>query len=179
MFRRLNLRWPWLKLVLVLFIGLMAILDLLDLTIPKVSEDYRRISIAPMSKHVRATERIFEGRKLVALTFDDGPSPDTTSNLLDILYAKDVPVTFFMLGDKAASHPDIVARAARKGNVVASHTMSHQNLIRIPASSAQSDIDAAKSVFQSILGAAPSLTRPPYGNYNDNVRNFTSTPLIL
>lgn len=176
---RINLRWPWLKLALVLFIGLMAILDLLDLTIPKVSENYRKISIAPMSKHVRATERVFKDRKLVALTFDDGPSPETTPGLLDILYTKDVPATFFMLGSKARNYPDIVTRASKEGNEVASHTMYHQNLIRIPASSAQSDINEAKSAIQDILGKSPHLTRPPYGNYNDDIRNFAGTPLIL
>ena len=178
-FRRLDLRFPWLKLVVVIVFGIAAILDLCDLTISKISDSYGRAMVAPMSKHVRATTRILEGKKLVILTFDDGPSSDTTPKLLDILYEKDVPATFFMLGNMARNNPEIVERATREGHEVASHTMYHQNLIRLSASAVKSDIDEARTVLQGILGSAPSYTRPPYGNINDNVRQYVGTPMIL
>lgn len=176
---RLNTRFPWFKLFFVIFIGVVAILDLLDLTISRTNDPYDRIRIAPMSHHVRATERDIKGKKLIALTFDDGPSPVTTPKLLDILDSRDVPATFFMLGSMARNNPDIVKRALKEGHEIATHTMYHQNLIRLSASAAQSDIDEAKSVFNNILGSTPSLTRPPYGNVNDNVRRFVGTPIIL
>ncbi|MBQ2628171.1 MAG: polysaccharide deacetylase family protein [Kiritimatiellae bacterium] len=176
---RIDVRFPWLKLVAVIIIGGIAILDLMNFTISKTNDAYDRIKIAPMSQHVKATERVLYGKMLVALTFDDGPSPDTTPTLLDILYQKDVPATFFMLGNMAKNNPDIVLRADREGHEIASHTMYHQNLIRISPSAAQSDINEAKSVFNNILGHTPSLTRPPYGNINDNVRSSIGTPLIL
>ncbi len=177
-FRRLDVRFPWLKLVAVCLIGLLAILDLLDLTISSTTSPAARARLAPMSQHVRI-RRDYSGKKLIALTFDDGPSADTTPRLLDILFEKDVPATFFMLGSRARGNPDIVKRAEREYHVVASHTMYHQNLIRIPAATAEADINESKSVFSSILGHAPELTRPPYGNTNSLVSGIISTPMIL
>lgn len=179
LFRRLDIRFPWLKLVFICVVGLVAILDLLDLTISRVYDPYSKIKIAPMSRHVRATERVLEGKMLVALTFDDGPSAETTPRLLDILYQKDVPSTFFMLGSMARNNPDLVKRAVSEGHEVASHTMYHQNLIRISASAIESDLAESKAVFNDILGHTPNFTRPPYGNFNNNVSKFVGTPMIL
>lgn len=176
---RIDVRLPWLKLAVVALIGFVAIIDLLDFTISRVDDPGNKIRIAPMSKHIRATERIFKGKKLVALTFDDGPSPDTTPRLLDILYDKDVLATFFTLGSRARSNPDIIKRAAKEGHEVASHTMYHQNLIRIPIASAEADIKESKEIYKSILGHDPGYTRPPYGNTNSTVSSAIGTPLIL
>lgn len=178
-FARINIRFPWLKLVTVIIIGLAAILDLLDLTISKTDNLSDDFPTTPMSKHVKATERNLDGKKLVALTFDDGPSPDTTPRLLDILAEKNTLATFFMLGTRARSSPDIVSRANKETHEIASHTMYHQNLIRIPISSAEADINEAKSVFSNILGRTPVFTRPPYGNFNNAVSASAGTPLIL
>lgn len=176
---RLNVRWPQLKFVAILVFAAIAILDLSGLTISRIDEPANRIKIAPMSHHVRATERSIEGKMVVALTFDDGPSAATTPRLLDILTEKDIPATFFMLGNMAKNNPDIVRRAERERHEVASHTMYHQNLVHISPSAVQADIDEVNSVFQSILGHTTSLTRPPYGNVDDTVRSITGTPLIL
>ena len=118
-------------------------------------------------------------RKLLCLTFDDGPSSATTPRLLDILYEKDVPATFFVLGKMVREAPDIVKRAEREGHIVASHTMYHQNLVRISTQAIKNDIVESTVVFSDILGHAPVLTRPPYGNINNTVRDSVGTPMIL
>ena len=178
-FRRLDIRFPWLKLVVVCLAGVAMIADLCDLTISHVGDPLNKIRIAPMSHHVRVTKRTLDGKKLVALTFDDGPSPETTPRLLTILFDKDVPATFFTLGNMAEKHPEIIKEAEKKGNEIGSHTMYHQNLITLSADAVQADISQAKSVIKSILGHSPSYTRPPYGNINDNVRRAVSNPMIL
>ena len=177
--RRVDIRFPWLKIVAVCLVGFIAILDLLDLTISKTGDPYDKIKIAPMSKHVRATARDLFGKKLIALTFDDGPSGATTPTLLDILKEKEAPATFFTLGTMARNNPDLMKRAEDEGHEVASHTMYHQNLVRISASAAESDINEAKSVFNDVLGHEPTLIRPPYGNINNTVRDKAGAPLIL
>ena len=131
-FRRIDIRFPWLKLVAIAVVVILAVLDLFNLTISKTTDTYGVIKIAPMSHHVRI-RRDITGKKLVALTFDDGPSSTTTPRLLDILYEKDVEATFFMLGSAMGANPDIARRAEKENHIVASHTMYHQNLIRIPA----------------------------------------------
>jgi len=177
-FRRLDIRLPWLKLVAVVAIGALAIADLCNITISQVGDRFHRV-IAPMSRHVRATERTLEGKMLVALTFDDGPSATTTPALLDILSQKDAPATFFMLGNMARANPDLVQRVASEWHEVASHTMYHQNLGKLSEAAVKSDIAEANEVFQNILGHTPSLVRPPYGSINDAVRTNAGTPLIL
>ena len=177
-FSRLDIRFPWLKIVAICFVVLVVVLDLLGLTISGVRDPDNRIRVAPMSQHVRI-RRDYKGKKLVALTFDDGPSSATTPRLLDILAEKDVRATFFVLGNMARSNPDIVRREAKENHVVASHTMYHQNLIRIPAASAKADISEAKSNLKNILGVTPTLTRPPYGNTNGTVSGYIGTPIIL
>lgn len=179
LFQRLNIRFPWLKVAFVALIGAVAVLDLLDATISRVGDPFDKVRIAPMAKHPKATDRILAGKKLVALTFDDGPSNLTTPRLLDILLEKDVPATFFMLGSQARNNPDIVKRADREWHEVASHTMYHQNLPRISAAAAASDINEAKDTLNSILGHSVAYTRPPYGNISDTVRSVAGTPLIL
>ena len=179
LFHRLNIHFPWLKFYAVCFIGLVMILDLCDLTISKIGDPLSKVRIAPMARHLKATDRILEGKLLAALTFDDGPSPETTPRLLDILQEKDVPATFFTLGSKAAAYPDIIKREAKEYHEVASHTMYHQNLIRIPANAAISDINDAKNTLKDILKHDINYTRPPYGNTNDTVRNTVGTPIIL
>lgn len=177
--RRIDLRFPWLKLAAVLLISIAALLDLCDLTISRLSDLSPIATTAPMSHHVRATKRDLEGKMLVALTFDDGPSSATTPTLLDILYEEDVPATFFMLGNMARNNPDLVKRVEQEGHEIASHTMYHQNLIRISASAVQADVDEANAVFSNILGHLPSLTRTPYGNVNNTVKTYVGTPIIL
>ena len=176
---RLNVRFPWLKILVICLLGIFIIVDLLDLIVPKASEPYDKIRIAPMSYHPRVTKKSPEGKMLVALTFDDGPSSETTPTLLDILYKEDVTATFVMLGSKAKNNPDLVRRVESEGHIVASHTMYHQNLIRISASALASDIAESKAVFNNILGHLPTLTRPPYGNFNGIVSSNIDTPLIL
>lgn len=176
---RLDVRVPWLKLVAVVVIGTIIVLDLLDLTISHTSDSVSPIKIAPMSHHAKVTTRTLEGKKLVALTFDDGPSPTTTPRLLDLLTEKDAPATFFMLGMMAQRYPDIVQRAAKDHHEIASHTMYHQNLTNLPIASAQSDIAEANTTFIQILGHGPAYNRPPYGNFNDVVTSSVNSPIIL
>ena len=179
LFRRLDIRFPWLKLVLVFVIGFVVILDLCDLTISKTSDPIMLATVAPMQKHVKITERDLRGKKLVVLTFDDGPSSATTPILLDTLKSRDVPAVFFMLGNMARGNPDLVREVEKRGNEVASHTMYHQNLTSIPLASAVADINEAKSTLSGILGHEPAYTRPPYGNNNDAIRSAMGTPVIL
>lgn len=176
---RLDIRFPWLKLAGVIIIGLIILADLLDLTVSDLKDPSDRIRVAPMSKHLRASERVLEGKKLVALTFDDGPAPSTTPILLDTLFEKDVPATFFMLGYMVRNNPDLAKRIDKEYHSASSHTMYHQNLVRIPATAIESDINEAKTIIESAIGHPPEYTRPPYGNVNDAVKNIANTPIIL
>lgn len=119
------------------------------------------------------------GRKLVALTFDDGPSPTTTPRLLDILKEKGVKATFFVVGNMAQRAPEVLKREKAEGHEIGSHTMTHANLKKATIEGIQWEKQAIEELFQNILGEKPSLTRPPYGSINDTVRAQIAQPLIL
>lgn len=119
------------------------------------------------------------GRKLVALTFDDGPSPVQTPRLLEILAAKKVRATFFVLGNMVQKAPEVLKSEAASGHEVGSHTMTHANLKKSSVESIKWEVAAMNETFRNILGVEPKLLRPPYGNINDNVRAYTGQPLIL
>jgi cellulose synthase/poly-beta-1,6-N-acetylglucosamine synthase-like glycosyltransferase/peptidoglycan/xylan/chitin deacetylase (PgdA/CDA1 family) len=100
---------------------------------------------------------------LVALTFDDGPDPTWTPQILDVLQANGVPGTFFDVGMNAEANPDLVRQEIAQGNVVANHTYSHLDLTALPLWRAKLEIQADNWVLQGITGREPTLFRSPYG----------------
>lgn len=118
-------------------------------------------------------------RKLVALTFDDGPSQTETTRLLQILAAKGVKATFFVLGNNAQKAPDILQQAKAAGHEIGSHTMTHANLSNSTVEGIRWEMAAMDGVFINILGEKPQIMRPPYGNINANVRANVNIPMIL
>lgn len=125
------------------------------------------------------TAQAAKGGKLVAMTFDDGPSNRTTGKLLDGLKARGVKVTFFMQGQYAQSYPDILKRAYEDGHEIASHTWNHPDLTGCSAAEVESQISRTEAVFDSVCGAGNRyLVRPPYGSTNETVRSLIHEPLI-
>jgi peptidoglycan/xylan/chitin deacetylase (PgdA/CDA1 family) len=106
--------------------------------------------------------------KCVALTFDDGPGPDT-GRLLDALAQHRIPATFFCVGNNAAAQPRLLERMRREGHLVASHTWSHRNLTTLPSSRVWEQLGRAQQLIGAATGLSPALLRPPYGATNDAV----------
>ncbi len=101
---------------------------------------------------------------VVALTFDDGPEPGHTEQILAVLAKRKVPATFFLIAEKAHAHPELVAQMrALPGAVIGNHTWSHPNFHDIPVDTQVKEIDRADVVVRPDLGATP-LYRYPYGN---------------
>ena len=107
------------------------------------------------------------GGKLIALTFDDGPSSKYTKQLLDGLKERGVPVTFFMLGEKAANNRKLVKRAYEEGHEIACHTWDHPNLNNCSESKIKKQMEDTYEELDRACGdEADYLVRPPYGNAN-------------
>jgi peptidoglycan/xylan/chitin deacetylase (PgdA/CDA1 family) len=104
--------------------------------------------------------------KVVALTFDDGPDPNFTPQVLDVLSRYQVPATFFMIGWEAAASPDLVKRIADGGNGVGSHTWSHVDLTRQSDATLAVQVDRTKALLSSETGRTVSCLRPPQGHQN-------------
>ena len=105
--------------------------------------------------------------RAVALTFDDGPHPETTPRLLDILAAHDAHATFFLVGERAARFPDLVRAIADAGHALGIHGLRHEAMVLQSASRAAADLRAARRILVDTAGlpdpAAVRLFRPPYG----------------
>ncbi|MCL4488919.1 MAG: polysaccharide deacetylase family protein [Chloroflexi bacterium] len=114
---------------------------------------------------VRNRSRVADhGRPCVALTFDDGPNPASTPKLLDILRAKGVVATFFVIGEHAERYPGIVQRAQAEGHLIGTHTWSHPSLFCfLTPSQLRSQIDRGCDAIQRICGFRPRHFRSPVG----------------
>ena len=119
------------------------------------------------------------GGKLVALTFDDGPSSKYTTQLLDGLKERGVPVTFFMLGEMAEDNRAIVRRAYEEGHEIACHSWDHPNLTGCSESEVKKQMeDTFEELDRACGDEADYLVRPPYGSTNQKVRDAIDAPLI-
>jgi cellulose synthase/poly-beta-1,6-N-acetylglucosamine synthase-like glycosyltransferase/peptidoglycan/xylan/chitin deacetylase (PgdA/CDA1 family)/spore germination protein YaaH len=98
----------------------------------------------------------------LALTFDDGPDPEWTPQILDILKAKHVKATFFIIGENAEAYPQIVQRMVEEGHDVGNHTFTHPNLADTPGPAVVLELNATQRLFQALTGRTLRLFRPPY-----------------
>ncbi|MFU2194413.1 polysaccharide deacetylase family protein [Streptococcus pluranimalium] len=108
--------------------------------------------------------------KRVALTFDDGPNPDTTPRVLEILDQYDAKATFFTLGHKLAGQETLVKRMIDQGNEIGNHTWSHPNLTTLSVEGIKQEITATNQAIEKITHQKPTLMRPPYGATNATVQ---------
>ena len=111
-----------------------------------------------------------EGKKLVALTFDDGPHPKYTAEILDILAEYGVHATFFVIGQNAKEHPDLVRRELSEGHEVGNHTEHHYHTGQIGIGTLRRDMEACEQALFEITGKRPTLFRPPEGVDNTAIR---------
>lgn len=103
---------------------------------------------------------------VVAITFDDGPHPDITPQLLAILKAKKAKATFFILGKNAEAHPEVVQRISLEGHEIGNHTYSHQRMTRLSQDGLKAELLHTDTILYNITGQKPFLVRPPDNGYN-------------
>ncbi|WP_197503407.1 polysaccharide deacetylase family protein [Mycobacterium sp. E740] len=99
----------------------------------------------------------------VALTFDDGPDPCGTPEILDILARLEVKATFFMLGEQVAKHPDVAQRVVAEGHEIALHGWDHRNSLLVPPRRLRASLVRASDEIAAATGVRPVWYRPPYG----------------
>jgi peptidoglycan/xylan/chitin deacetylase (PgdA/CDA1 family) len=103
----------------------------------------------------------------ILFTFDDGPSPRTTPRVLDTLARHHIHAVFFMVGEMADGNSprvhEILQRVLREGHVIATHTMTHQDLCRVPEAAAARDLDDGKATVERAAGVPTAWFRVPFG----------------
>lgn len=111
-------------------------------------------------------EVCYEGsrtEKLVALTFDDGPNPPYTGQILDVLDSYGVEATFFLVGKNVEKYPEMAREIVERGYQVGNHTYTHPDLLKLDRIQVDKEIDTASKIIESVTGVAPRVFRPPHG----------------
>ncbi|SHK29192.1 Peptidoglycan/xylan/chitin deacetylase, PgdA/CDA1 family [Rubritalea squalenifaciens DSM 18772] len=111
-------------------------------------------------------------QKYIALTFDDGPNPQHTPRLLDMLKRRNVKATFYVVGRNVAAHPNIVRRTVAEGHEIGNHTWTHRNLKTLSDEMVSWELDKTRDAIISATGVQPRTMRPPYGAMYQNQREW-------
>ena len=101
--------------------------------------------------------------KWIALTFDDGPYPPYTDRLLDVLKAKRVHATFFLVAEQAQQYPELVRRMKAEGHTVGLHAFRHRDFLKLTEEEKRKDLKQGKNLLRDITGKNPVYWRPPHG----------------
>ncbi|NQV24578.1 MAG: polysaccharide deacetylase family protein [Rhodopirellula sp.] len=99
----------------------------------------------------------------ISLTFDDGPHPEFTPQLLDNLATVDIKGTFFIVGEKAQQHPDILKRIAAEGHEIGNHTWTHSEPRKTSTGQFHDEVTRTNDLIFNLTGTPCRLTRPPKG----------------
>lgn len=108
----------------------------------------------------------------VALTFDDGPSPIYTPQILDILKKYNIKATFFVVGTSAKKYPELIKRIYAEGHYVNEHTMTHPMLTRLPKDQWYWEMVEPANIVKNIIGKRPVCLRYPFGMSNQAIRDY-------
>lgn len=108
-----------------------------------------------------------KAEKQVAFTFDDGPHPNYTPQLLDLLQLHQVKATFFVLGSQAEQYPELIRRMNREGHQIGIHNYDHKtNWLMLPGTVRREHLERSADIIESIVGIRPNYYRPPWGLIN-------------
>ncbi len=145
------------------------------------AENPRQWSSPPQSPNEIAAPRaarapaiynsVHTNRRVLALTFDDGPSAELTPKLLDLLRKEGIRATFFVIGSNVQAHPDIARRIVAEGHEIANHSWSHPQLPRLGAERLEQEIQNTTDIIEQTTGQRVTMMRPPYGAINERVKH--------
>jgi peptidoglycan/xylan/chitin deacetylase (PgdA/CDA1 family) len=103
-------------------------------------------------------------RRMISVTFDDGPDPEVTPRVLDLLDRHRAKATFFCVAEKAAAHPDLAREIVRRGHGVANHSLRHSNAFALYGIfRLRRDVESAQAILGGLTGRRPSFFRAPVG----------------
>jgi len=116
--------------------------------------------------------RVLVSEKYVAITFDDGPHPQNTPRLLDILRARNVKATFYVIGRSVDLYPQVVRRSVAEGHEIGNHTHTHRLLSKLSDSEVRLELSRCRDAVANAAGVRMRTMRPPYGGLLQRQREF-------
>ncbi|MDV3448644.1 polysaccharide deacetylase family protein [Bacillus safensis] len=135
----------------------------------------------PKRKAVKLPQKskLDPNKKAIALTFDDGPNPATTSKILDALKANKGHATFFVLGSRVQYYPGMLADILKGGNEIGNHSYNHPLLTRLPLDEAVKQVKDTQQLIEKASGYTPTHFRPPYGGTNQDINHAIGMKVTL
>ena len=146
-----------------------------DAAYQKVLEEAKKQT--EKARWVKELKKKYTG-KLVAFTFDDGPSK-YTEKLLDGLKKRKAHATFMVLGSCASRYENYVQRMIKEGHQVGNHTWSHPNLAKLSSKGIRAELQPTLELIRSMGYERICVVRPPYGAYDEEVKKTAKAPIIL
>lgn len=137
-----------------------------------------RINKTNYEYDVVINRKIDKSKKMIALTFDDGPNYNT-SKVIDVLNKYDIKATFFVLGSRAINNKDILKKMADSGMEIGNHTYNHLLLTKYDEDKIRSEIEDTSEVIYSATKKRPKLLRPSYGSVNNKIKKVANMPIII
>lgn len=124
--------------------------------------------IIPVEHLVLPEEKKTE-KKRIALTFDDGPHPIYTPQMLELLKEEQVPATFFLLGENVELYGDVVKEIAKEGHLIGNHTYHHVQVTTLSLDEACKEIQETSDLIEELTGTGTEYVRPPFGTWNEEL----------
>lgn len=137
-----------------------------------------RINKTNYEYDVVINRKIDKSKKMIALTFDDGPNYNT-SKIIDVLNKYDIKATFFVLGSRAINNKDILKKMVDSGMEIGNHTYNHLLLTKYDENKIRSEIEDTSEVIYSATKKRTKLLRPSYGSVNNKIKKVANMPIII
>ncbi|TMM02658.1 MAG: polysaccharide deacetylase family protein [Actinobacteria bacterium] len=128
--------------------------------------------VPPVCAALGIPRRLPAGARGVAVTFDDGPHPEGTPAILELLRDAGARATFFLVGEQVDRHRALAAEIAAAGHAIALHGHRHHLLLRVTPRALAADLDRGAAIIAETTGVAPQLYRPPYGIFSPAALRF-------
>lgn len=138
------------------------------------------VSVSDPVEISSSSEKVVAGQK-VALTFEDGPHPEYTKNVLEVLDHYQVEATFFMIGKRVKYYPEVAQAVVEQGHEIGNHSWSHPRLSRLNSSQVEEQIASTQKVIEEATGQKPDLLRLPFGDkpVSPNQTGLNTIPLTV
>src|ERR1700722_3000531 len=143
--------------------GILPLLLLLSVLRAGAQDSNSTPSPTPSPPKAATYAQVRVDQPYIAMTFDDGPSAENTPRLLEMLKQRNIKATFFLIGQNAASNPDLVRRILADGHEVGNHSWTHPQLSKLSDDRVTAEITKTQDAIKEASGFTPTLLRPPYG----------------
>ena len=152
----------------------------MDSIVFNINDDYITIKevVSNISNSNYQSDYIDINKKMIALTFDDGPNYNT-SKILEILNKYNVRATFFVLGSKINHNEKIIKTMDEYGMEIGNHTYSHKLMTKMDSDSIIKEINDTNNLVYEVIGKYPKLVRPSYGSFNKKIKESINMPIII